>query len=247
VIMLLLLRRGLLVAPVFILGLLVVSCGGEEVAEAPTATPEASATPQPSPEEEAVTTPETAIATETAVLVEPTPQAADEYEGWLTYTNDRFGYEFRYPPEAMVTEAEEAEFAIPLEEAEAGITFDELYERYTGKICVTVWYELGYVSISAPENAYSRYVICQRTSRAYEGPRREEVLLIEGKTYTADGFEEQGPGETLPYHNETLYVQLEDGTRINYGSWSVETATFEDYLQIRDELVKIVQSYRKIP
>ena len=82
---------------------------------------------------------------------------------------------------------------------------------------------------------------------AYEGRAREETLLIDGKTYSAGGWEEQGPGETLPYHNEMLLVTLDDGTRIEYGAMPIETATFEQYLEIRDNLVRIVQSYRKLP
>lgn len=169
-----------------------------------------------------------------------------EYEGWLTYTNDVYGYEFRYPAAATVTEASETAFHLSAEEAQEGVTFRDVYERHTGKICIHVDYEFGYVAISAPVNRGFRYVICGRTGRAYEGPGREETLLIDGRTYTAQGFEEQGPGETLPYHNEMLRVDLDYGRTIEYGPKPVETATFEDYLEIRDQLLEIVQSYRKL-
>jgi hypothetical protein len=127
------------------------------------------------------------------------------------------------------------------------VTFEDVYELYTGKVCITVGYELGYINISAPPNESFQYVICGRTGRAYEGPDREETLLIDGGTYTAGGFEEQGPGETLNYHNEMLVASLDDGTRIEYGAGPSETATFEDYLQIRDVVLKIVQSYSELP
>ncbi len=216
---------------------LAISCGeDEETSVPPAVTVGVTATVEPSPaaEEE---TPEVAA----------TPEGEDEYAGWLTYTNDVYEYEFRYPPGAEITEAPLEAFGLPTEEFEAGTTFEDVYDLYTGKICVTVSHELGYVNVSAPPNEGFRYVICGRTGRAYEGPDREEALLIDGGTYTARGFEEQGPGETLDYHNETLVVSLEDGTRIEYGAGPSEVATFEDYLLMRHDLLRIVQSYRKLP
>jgi len=229
----------------------VLSCGeDEDTAARPAVTVEVSPTVQPSPSPE-VETPEAAVTPEVTAAAEPTvgpsPEGEDEYSGWLTYTNDVYGYEFRYPPGAEIAQAPMEHFRLPREEFESGVTFEEVYDRYTGKVCVTVRYELGYIHISAPPNEGFRYVICGRTSRAYEGPDREETLLIEGRTYTARGFEEQGPGETLNYHNEMLTVSLEDGTRVEYGPGPSETATFEDYLQIRDVLLRIVQSYRELP
>ena len=222
----------------------VVSCGeDEETAATPAVTVQVTPTVQPSPTA-AVPPEETAPAEPT---VAPSPEGEDEYAGWLTYTNDVYEYEFRYPPGAEVAEAPLEAFGLPTEEFEAGVTFEEVYDLYTGKICVSVSYELGYVNVSAPPNEGFQYVLCGRTSRAYEGPDREQTLLIDGGTYTASGFEEQGPGETLNYHNETLALTLEDGTRIEYGAAPSETATFEDYLLIRDDLLKIVQSYRKLP
>jgi len=174
-------------------------------------------------------------------------EPGDEYEGWLTYTNDVYGYEFRYPPEATVTEAPETWFHLSREEYEKGVTFHDAYERYTGKICVQVEYQLGWVNISAPVNDQFRYVNCGITGIGYDGRAVHETLLIDGKTYSGGGWESQGPGETLRYHHEFLILDLDDGTKIEYGARPVETATFEDYLQIRDDLVKIVQSYRKVP
>ncbi len=220
-------RWGLL--PVITIVLLAVACsGGTALQLTPTPTP-SPAVAQPSP------------------TSEPTPEVADEYEGWLTYTNDVYGYEFRYPPEAEVWEAPMEQFSLPTEEYEAGVTQQDVYQRYTGKVCINVRYEPGGISILASADESSLYIHCGRTSRAYEGPDRQETLIIDGGTYTAEGFEEQGPGEILNYHNEMLHVYLEDGTRIEYGSGGSETATFEDYLQIRDQLLKIVQSYRKLP
>jgi len=238
-------RRGRQVALLLVIGAAiaavgcgVVSCGEDEPTTdaTPTVTVKVTPTVQPSPAAEGET-PETPA----------TLEAEDDYAGWLTYTNDVYGYEFRYPSGAEVAETPIGGFRLPAEEYEAGVTFEDAYDLHTGKVCVTVSYEFGYINISAPPNEGFRYVICGRTGRAYEGPDREDSLLIDGTTYTAGGFEEQGPGETLNYHNETLILTLDDGTRIEYGAGPSETATFEDYLLIRDDLLRIVQSYHKLP
>jgi hypothetical protein len=223
----------------------------EDEEEAPTAMPSpavtVAATPEPTPTPEATRTPETIPTPEPTSEESPTPEMEIAYEGWLTYTNDVYKYEFKYPTGATVAEAEQRAFGIPREESEQGVTHQDVYERYTGKICVHVDYQLGWVSISAPVNTGFRYVNCGRTGIVGPGRTREETLLIDGKTYSAWGWEQQGLEETLPFHNEFLVVNLDDGTQIEYGAALVETATFEDYLLIRDDLLKIVQSYRKLP
>lgn len=176
----------------------------------------------------------------------PTESLADPYAGWLTYTNDIYSYQFKYPPEASIEEVTKEAFSLSPDEVAAGITFEEKFAEYTGKICLTIAYDLGYIQISAPENEGFAHVICGRTGRAYEGPDRSENLTIDGNAYTAEGFEEQGPGETLNFHNETLVVTLDDGTRIEYGSRPDETATFADYQAMRSQLLQIVESYQRI-
>jgi len=174
------------------------------------------------------------------------PSSVDPYAGWLIYTNDVYGYQFKYPARATIEEAPQEAFSLSPEEVSAGMSFEEKYARYTGKICLTINYNLGYVQISAPVNSGFAHVICGRTGRAYEGPARSETLTVDSRTYTASGFEERGPGETLNFHNETLMITLDDGTRIEYGSRPDETATFVDYQRMREDLIKILESYRKI-
>ena len=135
-------------------------------------------------------------------------------------------------------------FGLSEEEWKEGVTIEETYEKYTGKVCVSIAYEPGYVYISAPANTGFAHAQCGRTGVGYETTAKEETLIIDGKSYTAKGFEERGPGETLNFHNETLVVTLDDGTRIEYGAKPDEAATFADYLAFRPQLLKIVQSYR---
>jgi len=174
----------------------------------------------------------------------------DIYESWKTYINDIYSYQFKYPPEAIVSEAEREAFSISVEERDQGLTADDIYNKYTGKICVYVEYKLGYIYISAPENK-GWYVICGRSGlgvwdETTEVKDIEEVITIEDKTYIAEGYEVIGPGETLFFHNEFLWFSLEDGTEIEYGSLPDEEATYQDYLDVKEDLVKIVESYEKI-
>lgn len=202
-------------------------------------------TATPAPTTPAATTSETlspAFTTSPTVTSTPT----DPTEGWLTYTNDVYSYQFKYPSGVTIQEVDKSAFSLSPDEVADGVTFDDKFTKYTGKICISVSHELGYVQISAPENSGFAHVLCGRTGRAYGGPEGEEALTIDGKTYTAKGFEEQGPGETLNLHNETIVVTLDDGTRIEYGSRPDEIATFDDYLAIRDEIVTIVESFKKI-
>ena len=170
----------------------------------------------------------------------------DDYTDWIIYTNDVYNYQFKFPPGASIEEAKKEAFSLSPDEVDAGMTFEKKYDKYTGKICVSLNHKLGYVQISAAANKNFAHTICGRTGRVYEGPGKSDTLTIDEKTYTAKGFEEQGPGETLDFHNETLVVTLDDGTRIEYGSQPDETATYADYLTIRSDILKIVESFKKI-
>lgn len=181
----------------------------------------------------------------TMITLSPTP-TPDPYEGWLTYKNEVYDYEIKYPSGVTIQEVKKDAFSLSPDEVSAGMTFDDKYNKYTGKICVTFFYKQGLVQISAPANKNMAHVICGRTGRAYEGEDKFEDLTIDAKTYSAKGFEEKGPGETLNFHNETLVVNLDDGTRIEYGSRPDETYTFADYLAMREKIIKMVESYRKI-
>lgn len=170
--------------------------------------------------------------------------------GWQVHVNDLYGYRFYYPATETITQHGVEGF--PTDELPAGMSADDyvaqLQDKYGDNLCVGVHYELGYVYISVPANQGGRYAACGRTGvGAGQMVDRRDTTVIAGQTYTATGFEFSGaeePCQTLACHNETLVVNLADGTRIEYGAVPSEKATFEDYLATtRDVLLQIVASY----
>jgi hypothetical protein len=175
--------------------------------------------------------------------------------GWKTYTNVRYGYSFLYPSTAIVNEVKKQDFSLSLDEQAQGLTFDEVYTTYTGKICVTVQYlGIGYIDISAPANDGAAHVICGRTGvgTTLTTTDRQEIVTIDGRGYTMTGHEfvQQAPNvnlaNALNYHNETLDLTLSDKTRIEVGSSPSDTINFNTYQNARAVLLTIVQSYKKL-
>jgi hypothetical protein len=185
------------------------------------------------------------------------PAAADAGGNWITYVNQRYGYLFRYPPDATIEEIgpqgyQTDENGLPLGGLPDGVTLDNylayLEETYGNNLCVGIRYSLGYIYISAAENAEARYATCGRTGVGVaEIIPKEEEIFIDGMVITASGMEVKGEGESLEMHNETMVVRLPDGTRIEYGAAPRANATYEDYLmKTRDVLLQIVGSYESM-
>jgi hypothetical protein len=148
------------------------------------------------------------------------------------------------------------------DEVPEGMTDEEymaqLQEQYGDKLCVYIEYALGYIYISAPPNQGEgfRYYPCGLTGLgAGEIEQKTEEVTIAGQAYVAQGFEWIGdmapcspPRETLDCHSETMIIELEDGTRIEYGARYEPTATYKDYLMKgRDMLLEILASYETVP
>jgi hypothetical protein len=171
----------------------------------------------------------------------------DAYEGWATYSNEFYGYQFRYPAGATITEHGPDGF--PSEELPEGISADEyleqLVEKYSNQLCVGIHYSHGYIYILAPIDSEFRYAICGRTGvGAGELIEKTEEVFVAGELVTAEGFEFIAESDTLPYHNETLVLTLSDGTRIEYGASPVEGATYEDYLtEAKLVILQILSTY----
>ncbi|HEY48081.1 MAG: hypothetical protein AMJ88_08640 [Anaerolineae bacterium SM23_ 63] len=179
--------------------------------------------------------------------IPPPPEWSEIVDAWWVYVNEDVGYQFEYPAVATVMEFEVMGF--PTDELPEGMSIDEyiaqLQEQYGNSLCVHVKYSLGYVSISAPENVGYRYVICGRTGVGVgEIKNKVELVDIDGRIYEATGFEFIGDGETLDNHNETFFILLDDGTRIEYGAGPASDATYEDYLLgTKEVLLQILASF----
>jgi len=133
--------------------------------------------------------------------------------GWKTYVNEKYKYQFLYPPEASITEAKAAEFHMTPEQYNAGVTFEDLYNQYTGKICIHLEYKDSYILISASENYQFEHIVCGRTGMGTEGTEFKETVTVAGKKYQASGVKEI----TAEYQNVSIMVDLEDKTRIEFG------------------------------
>jgi len=177
----------------------------------------------------------------------PTEIVLDPTEGWETYINQDYGYQFRHPANATITEFGVVGFSsdeLP-EEMSAEEYIAQLQAEYGNSLCVHVEYALGYMYISAPPNEGFRYYPCGRTGVGLgEIENKTEVVTIGGHTYEANGIEVIGQDETLAEHNETFVFMLEDGTRIEYGARPVSDATYEDYLMKgKGMLLQILATY----
>ena len=148
-------------------------------------------------------------------------ETQDDFNKWNTYVNDIYGYEFKYPADAEIVEAQKSGF---------------------GVVCITINCKLGYITIAVPEND----VECGRSGvgNEYEIKDIKEEFTIEGKKYIAKGWELVGKGETLKFHQEFLRLTLDNGIRIEYGSRDDDKAIFEDYLKDKKVLKKIIESIK---
>ena len=163
----------------------------------------------------------------------------DPYAGWGTYTNETYDYTLRYPEHPLTDITIITTTTNPS-------TGEELED-----ICVQLIYggqglDYGYIKISAPDNYEYSQVICGRTGYGYQTTHITEDIDINGITYTAEGEEEQGPGATTNYHNETLVFYLADNTRIEYGAMPGEVLAWESYLGAKNVLLQILESYQAI-
>lgn len=156
----------------------------------------------------------------------------NKYDGWETYTSDKYGYSIKYPPETIIVEAKKNDFGLP---AGSKMTFDQAYAKYTGQICVSFDTKKGHVLISAPPNKEFAYVICGRTGVGSEDKIKNytDEVTIDGKKYTAKVQEITGPeGKSV----ET-YVELSDGTQLIFSGSSNANS---------EEIKKMVESFTQV-
>jgi hypothetical protein len=189
--------------------------------------------------------------------IPPAPAWDEPDRGWITYTNQRYGYQFQYPPTADIEEIgvqgyPSDENGLPVGGLPEGVTLDTYFayleETYGNNLCVGIKYSLGYIYISAAENTEARYATCGRTGVGVaEIIPKNEQITIAGLTVEASGMEVKGEGESLDAHNETMVVWMPDGTRIEFGAAPRMDATYEDYLmKTREMLLQILETFEYI-
>jgi putative hemolysin len=182
--------------------------------------------------------------------VEPVTQPAIP-EGWQTFTNQRYGYQISYPPEAVVEWS--GVMGVPTDEIPQGMTVDQYYAQLestlSDNICVIIKYSLGYINILPNWKENVKYNPCGRTGvGAGEMVDKSEQITVNGQAYTAEGFEWLGGGDMLDQHNETMIVILDDGTRIEYGASPHSDASYQDYQTgTKNVLISIINTFLTTP
>lgn len=200
--------------------------------------------PAPLPSETAsiTDTPHTPILISTVAI--PTSSLI---EGWLVYKNPIYNYEFSYPSGTILKISSADGFP---GELPAGLTFDEYLlqlQNQFGDLCVIATYGEGFLLIQAP-NGWD-YVHCGGFGVGTDViVEKSELVSINGKIYPARGWElYKQEGDNTILYSEFFFVDIEDGTHFAYGSnLEKRPEKFDDYLAVKEILLRILASYRAI-
>ncbi|MFN2281548.1 MAG: hypothetical protein ACK2TZ_06780 [Anaerolineales bacterium] len=185
---------------------------------------------------------------------QPTQASFDPTADWQVFTSSRYGYQVKYPEGAQLSMSGPVSFsadALP-----EGMTPDEymdsLLKEYTDQLCVEIQYGLGFIYISAPPNNSGDSMIPCGTAGFGAGDLvdLERDVEVGSTVYRASGYEyiaNSPGGETLDLHNEILWINIDDGTRIAYGATPRTDATYQEYLmKTRDTLEQIIGTYQEL-
>ena len=156
----------------------------------------------------------------------------DPLADWQTYSNPMFSYQIRYPENAVLEELPIVSF--DSSELPEGMTpaeyMSQLEVKYGSSLCIQITYALGYLTISAAPNTGNRYVTCGRSGTAAgDLDGISEMININGKELTAQGYHIKGSSDALDQSGEVLWVEMDDGTVLEFGSIPENSATFTDY------------------
>lgn len=168
-------------------------------------------------------------------------------EGWLVYQNPIYNYEFSYPIGTTLKISSVDGFP---GELPVGITLEDylhqLQEKF-GDLCVIAIYREGFLLIQAP--AGQDYVLCGGFGVGADVVvEKSELVSINGKIYPARGWElYKQEGDNTILYSEFFFVDIEDGTHFAYGA-NLESAPekFDDYLAVKEILLRMLASYRTI-
>lgn len=176
-----------------------------------------------------------------------TPQGQTIPDGWQTYTNDRYGYQISYPPQATITAS--GVMGYPTEDLpegmEPGEYMTQLEAQYGDDLCLTINYNQGYITVLPDwENSFN-YNACGRTGVGVgDMLDTSAAMTINGQAYTAEGFEWHGTDDQQGEKNETLKLILSDGTHITFGGPLEASVDFAQYLaETRHVLLSIIETY----
>ena len=169
--------------------------------------------------------------------------------GWLTYTNAFLGYQFDYPPDAVITALGVTGY--PTDELPAGMTPDQfsafLEQTYPDQLCVDVQLPIGFLTIGAPQERGGKYSTPCGVSGigSYTIVNKTETVTVAGQAYSAGGMEIYDPQQNNVFKAEIYHFTLGDGTRFNYGGdWLQLGLTHDDFLPYREMLLRMIGSYR---
>jgi hypothetical protein len=179
----------------------------------------------------------------------------DPTAGWQVYTNNRYGYQIKYPDQAVLSFYGPEGFSP--DDLPEGMTAEEyldaLLKEYTDQLCVLIEYSLGFIYISAPPNNQGELMVhcgvpawgigklVPLSKEIYIG---EDLYIANGSQFIAD--EEYNDG-TLNSNSLLMHIDLEDDVRIVYGSALRTDANLVDY-QMKTEIIleRIIGTYQTI-
>jgi len=179
----------------------------------------------------------------------PIPTEAEETgppDGWDVFTNEVYGYQFFHPTAASISYI--GPQGVSAREVPEGLSTEEymaqLQELLGDKLCVRVDFQLGYIQISAAPNEGLRYTICGITGLGVgEVIQKSEEVMLGESTVLFQGFEFIGDEGVAEVHFEMLQHELEDRTRIEFGTSSDTGVNYEEYLETtKDTLLEIIAS-----
>lgn len=151
---------------------------------------------------------------------------------YKTFNNSKYRYQFQYPSNASVRETRLEEFSSLVND-----TPEAAYNRLGGEVCIIVQYGKGQVVFSAPANE-GLNATCLRTGVGADAKFSTEQARIQGVVVSGDKIIED--------FSESIRFTLSDNTNIELSGGGLDQESYQQYLDIKPELIKIIESYQKI-